>query len=51
MLVSFTPDGSWFVFHEDTGATIAKGFKSRRLAETWVSRELGFAPQRPRARE
>lgn len=36
---SFTPARDWFVF-DDTGATVAKKFKTRALAVSWVWRKM-----------
>lgn len=33
---SFAPDRSWFVFDAGTGATLAKGFKTKRQAVAWM---------------
>jgi len=34
--ISFTPDGSWFVFSTRTGKTIKAGFRSKQIAMAWL---------------
>lgn len=40
MNCSFAPDGTWFVFNENTGATIRKGFPTKQRAVTVIALEL-----------
>ena len=35
---SFEPNGAWFVFDEQTGRTVKRGFASRRQADGWIVR-------------
>lgn len=37
---SFTPQGDWFVFDENTGQTLKRGFTTKTKAVTWIAREL-----------
>lgn len=39
MDASFTPSGDWFVF-DQTGATIRRGFKTKRMALVWIWRTM-----------
>lgn len=39
MNCSFTPQGEWFVFDEDTGATL-RICKTKTQAVTWMARAL-----------
>jgi hypothetical protein len=49
MKTNFTPDGDWFVFNPETGATIRRGLRSKLNAKRWIAREL--AKTRAPARE
>jgi len=45
MNCSFAPDGSWFVFCEETGKTIRKGFKTKQRAIGFIALQLWGAPK------
>jgi hypothetical protein len=45
MAASFQPNGRWFVFDIDTGATLAKNLKTKAEAERWIAR-TGRGPGR-----
>lgn len=38
---SFMPNGKWFVFRLDTGATVKKGLRDKRMAVRWIHSEDG----------
>ena len=39
MNCSFTPQGDWFVFDEDTDATLTRGFNTKAQAIGWIVRQ------------
>lgn len=40
MNVSFTPDGDYFVFSEETGETLKRAFRKKVHALSWINRQL-----------
>lgn len=42
---SFTPSGEWFVFDEDTGQTIKRGFKTKQRAVAFIALQLWGQPK------
>ena len=40
MSISFAHEGDWFVFDEQSGQTVERGFRSKDAASIWIIKRL-----------